>query len=128
MYSIFTELLKSKGCKVSDVARATQISHVTFTDWKKGRSVPKADKLQKIADYFGVSVDYLMTGKEPEGQQGGVLVLSDPEQLLLAAFRQLNEQGQQKAQELVKLLLLDPANKPQRDPKPASVETMARAQ
>ena len=36
-----------------------------MTDWKKGRSAPKVDKLQKIADYFGVSVDYLL-GNEPK--------------------------------------------------------------
>lgn len=27
-------------------------------------STPKADRLQKIANYFGVSLEYLMTGKE----------------------------------------------------------------
>lgn len=31
---------------------------------KLDKSTPNAKKLQKIADYFGVSVDYLMTGKE----------------------------------------------------------------
>lgn len=128
MYEIFLKLLQLHNCKPSDVANATGIGKSTFTDWKNGRSAPKAEKMQRIAEFFGVSVDYLMTGKESEGHQGGVLALSDPEQLLLAAFRQLNEQGQKKAQELVKLLLLDPANKPQRDPKPASVETMARAE
>lgn len=111
MYDVFTNLVKKKGCKVADVAKSTGIAHSCFSDWKNGR-VPRYDKLQKIADYFGVSVDYLMTGKEPEGQQGGVLVLSDPEQLLLSAFRQLNGAGQAKALELVKLLLLDPDNKP----------------
>ena len=30
-------------------------------------STIKNDRLQKIADYFNVTVDYLMTGKEPNG-------------------------------------------------------------
>lgn len=47
------------------VAKATGISTGSMTDWKKGRSAPKVDKLQKIADYFGVSVDYLL-GNEPK--------------------------------------------------------------
>lgn len=59
MYEIFEELLKERGVRVADVTRATGISSSTFTDWKKGRYVPKTDKLQKIADYFGVSLDYL---------------------------------------------------------------------
>ena len=33
-------------------------------NWKQGKYTPKQDKLQKIADYFGVSLEYLMTGKE----------------------------------------------------------------
>jgi repressor LexA len=32
----------------------------TFTDWKRGRSKPKAEKLKILADYFGVSVDYFL--------------------------------------------------------------------
>ena len=65
MYEIFAELLDQSGKKTIDVARATGIPSSTFTDWKKGRSTPKQDKLQKIADYFSVSIEYLMTGKEP---------------------------------------------------------------
>lgn len=34
---------------------------------KLGKSTPNAAKIKKIADYFGVTVDYLMTGKEKEG-------------------------------------------------------------
>lgn len=34
---------------------------------KLGNSSPNTTKLQKIADYFSVSLDYLMTGKEKEG-------------------------------------------------------------
>ena len=64
MYEIFVQLLDRTGKKASDVAKATGIPSSTFSDWKKGKSSPKAEKLQKIADYFGVSVDYLMTGKE----------------------------------------------------------------
>lgn len=63
MYEIFQKLLNEKGVKTSDVARATGISNMTFSDWKRGKCVPKIDKLQKIADYFGVTVEYIMTGQ-----------------------------------------------------------------
>ena len=65
MYEIFLKLLNEKGVTAYKVGKATGIAGSTFTDWKTGRSVPKQEKLQKIADYFGVSLDYLMTGKEP---------------------------------------------------------------
>ena len=66
MYEIYQRLLDEKGLKNADVARATGISNMTLSDWKRGKSVPKADKMRKIAEYLNVSVDYLMTGKEVE--------------------------------------------------------------
>lgn len=67
MYEIFTKLLEIHGVTAYKVSKATGIASSTFSDWKNGRSVPKQDKLQKIADYFGVSINYLMTGEEKEG-------------------------------------------------------------
>lgn len=64
MYEIFLKLLEEKGVSAYKVGKATGIAGSTFTDWKTGRSAPKQDKLQKIADYFGVTLDYLMTGEE----------------------------------------------------------------
>lgn len=62
MFEIYEKLLLEKGVKTSQVCRVTGIPQSTFSDWKKGKSSPKSDKLQKIADYFDVSIDYL-TGK-----------------------------------------------------------------
>nr|DAH65624.1 MAG TPA: Repressor protein CI [Caudoviricetes sp.] len=62
MYEIYEKLLNEKEAKTAQVCRATGIPQSTFSDWKKGKSKPKSEKLQKIADYFDVSVDYL-TGK-----------------------------------------------------------------
>lgn len=65
MYSIFEELCNSRGVTPYKVGKETEISSSTLSDWKNGKYKPKQDKLQKIADYFDVSVDYLMNGKEP---------------------------------------------------------------
>ena len=62
MYDIYCRLRDDKKLKDSDVAKATGITKSTFSDWKTGRSKPKQDKLQKIADFFGVTLDYLMNG------------------------------------------------------------------
>ena len=67
MWEIFEKLMKAKGVRMSDVSRETGVSYSTFTDWKTGRYTPKADKMQKIADYFGVTVEYLMTGEKNDG-------------------------------------------------------------
>lgn len=64
MYEIFEKLLLKYGVTAYRVAKETGITTATLTNWKKGKYTPKQDKLQKIADYFGVSLDYLTTGKE----------------------------------------------------------------
>ncbi len=64
MYKIYCELRDAKGCRDSDVAKATNITKSTFSDWKNGRSEPKREKLVKIADFFGVTLEYLTTGKD----------------------------------------------------------------
>ena len=46
------------------VAKETGVTTATLTSWKQGKYTPKREKLQKIADYFGVSVEYF-TGEEP---------------------------------------------------------------
>lgn len=91
MYEIFEELLKKYGVTTYQVAKATGISTSSFTGWKKGKWNFKQDKLQKIADYFGVSIDYLMTGKEntqkepqlkPKDEKDIKNILANAEQLL----------------------------------------------
>lgn len=59
MYEIFERLLEEHGVTAYRVAKETGITTATFTSWKQGKYTPKQDKLQKIADYFGVDIDYL---------------------------------------------------------------------
>lgn len=67
MYEIFSNLLQKHGITPYKVSKETGVSQSTLSDWKRGISAPKPDKLQKIADYFNVSLEYLLTGKEKEG-------------------------------------------------------------
>lgn len=69
MYEIYCKLRDDRGMKDADVARETGITKSTFSDWKNGRSKPKDDKLKKIANLFGVSVEYLRTGKEDDNTE-----------------------------------------------------------
>ncbi len=59
-YKKFEELLKKHNTTVYKVSKATGIAQSTFSDWKSGRSTPKADKLKKIATHFGVSIGYMI--------------------------------------------------------------------
>lgn len=93
MYEIFQKLLDKHGITAYKVAKDTGITTATLTNWKKGRYVPKQDKLQKIADYFGVTVEYLMTGKMQENS-GSKLTLKDERDIksILESTEQLLQQ------------------------------------
>lgn len=59
MYEIFEQLMNKHGLNLSAVSKATGIPLSTLTDWRSGRYTPKADKRKKIADFFGVTLEYL---------------------------------------------------------------------
>lgn len=65
MYEVFEQLLQKFGVSSYQVAKDTGISQSTLSSWKARRNLLSGEKATKIANYFGVSVDYLMTGKEP---------------------------------------------------------------
>jgi transcriptional regulator with XRE-family HTH domain len=56
MYEIFEQLLQKHGVTPYQVSKETGISQTTLSDWKRGRSEPKPDKIRKIADYFCVPI------------------------------------------------------------------------
>ena len=67
MYEVFEQLLQKFGVSTADVCKATGIGQSTMSNWKSRRNLISGKNAQKIADYFHVSVDFLMTGEEKEG-------------------------------------------------------------
>ena len=67
LYNKYEELLKKTGKTSYQVSKDTGIGENTLSQWKSGRSKPKVDKLQILADYFGVPVTYFLTQERQEG-------------------------------------------------------------
>lgn len=57
-YDVFEELLKLNNVTPYAVSKATGISTAFLTLWKQGKTNPKLDKLQKLAEYFNVPVTH----------------------------------------------------------------------
>lgn len=77
MYEIFEQLLQKYGVTAYKVSKETGITQSTLSDWKRGRSTPKTENMKKIADYFGVTVEYLMTGKNVPKEKAPELTARD---------------------------------------------------
>lgn len=53
-------LVNARNTTLYKVAGDLGFARSLFSDWKSGKSMPKTDKLIKIADYFGVEVGYFV--------------------------------------------------------------------
>lgn len=60
-------LLRQTKKRQADLARALNVRANTVSEWCKGRHDVSAVYYPKIAEFFGVSLDYLITGNEPRG-------------------------------------------------------------
>ena len=76
-YAVLEQLLKSHGLTVYRLAKETGISPTTFSEWKSGRSIPKADKMKRIADYFGVSLSYMLGDEEESASERRVPIIGE---------------------------------------------------
>lgn len=65
-YERYERIRKNVGLSNADVSRGTGVADTTISAWKKGTYTPKADKIQKIADYLGVPLSVLMGEDEPK--------------------------------------------------------------
>ena len=94
VYDKFCDLCSQKGVSPSKAAMDAGLSKSPISKWKsKQEIVPSSEVLQKVADYFGVSVDYLF-GKEKQPTDGE---LSDEEKAMLDLFRQAGDDARRLA-------------------------------
>ena len=61
-YDNFYSLCQKAGVTPTQVARDLGIRQSTVSMWKKQASTPRYETLQKLADYFGVSINTLLDG------------------------------------------------------------------
>lgn len=109
MYERYCMLRDLKGFSDSQVAQYCGFSKSTLSDWKSGKGIPKTDKIIKIAECLGVSLDYLALGKESEftaSQAEFDLKISQDLKLkeMLKKYYSLSEKKQKYVADLIDLL------------------------
>ena len=100
MFSVaLRELRKQKKLSQSALAEVVGMSQATVASWENGTRKPDVETVSYLADYFGVTVDYLMGRDEPTTAQP---VLVDPR--LEKAHRLLDEMDEQALDGLIAML------------------------
>lgn len=66
-----SNLLQSADKTQAELAAYVHVAPPTITDWKKGRKMPRMDRIEKIAKFFHVSTDLLLGNERDRTQNGG---------------------------------------------------------
>lgn len=89
-------LRKEKAMKQSDLATVFKVDRTAVGKWEQGSNKPTADTLEMIADYFNVSIDYLMGRQENRGSFDAYK-RNERDIKLLNTFSKLNDFGKSEA-------------------------------
>ena len=57
-------LLKAKNENRTDISRKLNFDRNKIAQWKQNNTIPSADIVFEIAKYFGVSMEFLLTGED----------------------------------------------------------------
>ena len=66
---ILTNLRKAKGLSQEQLAEELNLTRQTISKWELNQSTPDIDYLLQLSNFFGVTTDYLIKGKQPEDIQ-----------------------------------------------------------
>ena len=110
MYEIFEQLLKQRGIKPYRVYKDTGVPQSTLSDWKTTGKAPGIEHLKKIADYFNVTIDYLLGNvkkERPAPDRGEPeITFDDFTYALHNESQELTDENKQKLLEMARLFKL----------------------
>ena len=105
MYSIIDGLCREKGTNITRMCKDTGIPRSVFSELKAGRTKQLSNKYSLIvAEYLGVSVDYLLGKEEKPADKGEQIDLSDIEIGFLGDYKELTEENKATVRDMVRLM------------------------
>lgn len=99
--------MDENGKSRKDMCNALNFNYYTFTDWIKGRKIPHIDKIEIIAEYFGVQKSDLIEDKQLKEQPEEMAILAasilrDPE--LLDALKKYQKLSQKNKNAVIQMI------------------------
>lgn len=74
------ELRETRGISQSAFAREINVAQNTVSNWERGTREPDNETLAKIADYFGVTTDYLLGREHNENKKNNLPPLNQKDE------------------------------------------------
>ncbi len=85
-------IMQKRNKTQSDLVKDLSFRQATVSDWLNGKKYPRMDKVEKLANYLGVSVNELLMQSVSEPPVPAIQ-LTDQEKSLIKKYRQLNADG-----------------------------------
>lgn len=82
---VLFKLMEERNINQTKLSQDTKISTGNISDWKSGRSMPSSKKLEVLAEYFNVSINYLL------GNYSDINARSEAEELY-ARYQNLSDE------------------------------------
>ena len=109
----FEDLCKQKGVSKQRACIDCGLSRTAWNKWKAG-AIPNGDAVQSLADYFGVTTDYLLTGdenKKAPTQEGERKVSDDDIKFALWGTREIDDDVLDRVRQFAKFAQENEKNK-----------------
>ena len=94
-------LIETKEITQQQFLKDMGFNKSTLNDWKSGRSKSYKKYIDKIADYFGVPIDYILDREEATYQPQ---VFSEQLADIIKCYNSLSKSGKEKAHEYMQML------------------------
>lgn len=97
--------VKLSGKDQRVIAEDIGVAPSTFNEWIKGKKYPRIDKIEILANYFGILKSSLIEDTGEQKESPSKLELTEGEELMLELFRRIPEDRQPAALELLRAAL-----------------------
>ena len=116
----FSETLKAimqkHGKTQGDLVKDLNFRQATVSDWLNGKKYPRMDKIEKLANYFDISINELLlqsvTVPVPASSS---LSLTQQEETHIKKYRQLDADGKEEIDDLIDVKLAKLQRKAEED-------------
>lgn len=96
--------IEKHGKEQKEIAEIVGVAPSTFNEWVKAKKYPRMDKVEKLANYFGILKSDLIE-EQSKAESKRTISITEGEQMLLDLFRKVPESQQQMVLQMIKVAL-----------------------
>lgn len=100
-----TYYVNRSGKMQNEIAEIIGVATSTFNDWVKGKKYPRIDKIELLANYFGILKSDLIEDKDNKTISSDEVQLTEGEKQMLELFKLVPEEQQHLVLEMIRAAL-----------------------